>query len=186
MAIRVIRQVLKVLNRFFMVPMFRLGLGSFVGNPITGYIMVMKTVGWRTGKTRYAPVNFAILDGNVYCMAGFGEGTHWYRNLKTHSKIELILPGGPLFGKAEEVDLSADSIHVMRQILSNSGMVGRLAGLNPTNLSDTELQEKVKEYPLIRIRPVGIGSGAGDAGGWLWILSFAITILVLVFLLLNN
>ncbi len=37
-------------NKLFMVPMFRLGFGPFVGNGISGYIAVLKTVGRKTGK----------------------------------------------------------------------------------------------------------------------------------------
>jgi hypothetical protein len=182
----IIRRIFKILNRYFMIPLFRFGLGAFIGNPITGYIMVMKTVGWKTGKTRYVPVNYCIIDGNVYCMAGFGTGTHWYRNLKTRPQIELILPSGPVIGMAEELTLSAESIHIMRQILKNSGVVGRLAGFNPTTTSDKELQEKMKDYPLICIRPIGIGSGAGDAGGWLWILSLVITFMALLLIIFRK
>ena len=39
------QRLFRVLNRFFMVPMFRLGLGPFMGNPLSGYIMVIRTVG---------------------------------------------------------------------------------------------------------------------------------------------
>ena len=63
----------KILNTLFMVPMFRLGLGPFFGNPITGYIMVLKVIGRKTGKVRYVPVNYAIRNGSVYCLAGFGR-----------------------------------------------------------------------------------------------------------------
>ncbi len=86
-----------------MVPMFRLGLGAFVGNPFTGYIMVLKTTGRKTGRVRYTPVNYAILNGSVYCIVGFGKIAHWYRNLQAHPEIELILPSGPTSGTAEEV-----------------------------------------------------------------------------------
>ena len=76
-----LRRFFRVLNKYFMVPMFRLGLGPLVGNPITGYIMVLKTVGSKTGKRRYAPVNYAILDGHVYVLSGFGKLAHWVTNL---------------------------------------------------------------------------------------------------------
>ena len=184
MADRIIRRLLKVLNRYFMIPLFRLGLGAFIGNPITGYIMVMKTIGWRTGKIRYVPVNYALFDGNVYCMAGFGKATHWYRNLKAHPKIELILPGGSIAGLVDDGLVTTDSIRVVRQLFRNSGILGRLAGVNPSTISDNELQEKTKDYPLICIRPLGVGSGAGDMGGWLWILSFVFTIIVIWFIFL--
>jgi len=179
MASRIIRRILKFMNMFFMVPLFRLGLGSFVGNPITGYIMVVKTIGRKTGRKRYVPVNYAILDGNIYCMAGFGKGTHWYRNLQAQSTIEIIMPSGPLAGVAETITNSAEAVRMKRQLLKNSGFAGFFAGFNPFTISDTELSEKTKDFPLIRINPTGIGSGAGDAGGWLWILSLLVSMVIL-------
>jgi deazaflavin-dependent oxidoreductase (nitroreductase family) len=184
MASRVIRLILKFINMFFMVPFFRLGLGSFVGNPITGYIMVMKTIGRKTGKERYVPVNYAILDGNVYCMAGFGKGTHWYRNLQAQPYIEIIIPSGTLAGLAEDATISEEAIRIRRRLLKNSGFAGFFAGFNPFTISDTELREKTMDFPLVRIRPTGVGSGAGDAGGWLWILSLGVFVVIL-WLVLN-
>jgi deazaflavin-dependent oxidoreductase (nitroreductase family) len=179
MASCVMRRILKFINMIFMIPLFRLGLGSFVGNPITGYIMVVKTIGRKTGRKRYVPVNYAILDGNIYCMAGFGKSTHWYRNLQAQPNIEIIIPSGPLAGVAEDATNSEEAIRVIRQLLKNSGIAGFFAGFNPFTASDTELCEKTEDFPLIRIRPTGVGSGAGDAGGWLWILSFLVSLGVL-------
>jgi deazaflavin-dependent oxidoreductase (nitroreductase family) len=179
MASRVLRRILKLINMLFMVPLFRIGLGPFVGNPITGYIMVVKTIGRKTGRERYVPVNYAILDGNIYCMAGFGKSTHWYRNLQAQSNIEIIVPSGPLAGVAEDATNSEEAIRVIRQILKNSGFAGFFVGFNPFTVSNTELREKTKDFPLVRIRPTGVGSGAGDAGGWLWILSLVVSLVVL-------
>jgi deazaflavin-dependent oxidoreductase (nitroreductase family) len=162
-----------------MVPLFRLGLGSFVGNPITGYIMVVKTIGRKTGRERYVPVNYAIQDGNIYCMAGFGKGTHWYRNLQAQPNIEIIIPSGPLAGLAQDATNSEEATRVIRQLLKNSGFVGFIAGFNPYTESDTELRKKTKGFPLVRICPTGVGSGAGDAGGWLWILILVVAVVVL-------
>ena len=179
MASRVMRRILKFINMFFMIPLFRLGLGSFVGNPITGYIMVVKTIGRKTGRERYVPVNYAILGGNIYCMAGFGKGTHWYRNLLTQPNIEIVIPSGPLAGVAEDATNSEEAIVVLRKLLKNSGFAGFFAGFNPYTISDIELREKTKDFPLVLIRPTGVGSGAGDAGGWLWILSLVVSVVVL-------
>ena len=179
MAIQKMRSIFKFINVLFMIPLFRFGLGSFVGNPITGYIMVMKTIGRKTGKKRYVPLNYAILGGNIYCMAGFGKDTHWYRNLQAQPNIEIIMPSGPLAGVAEDATNSEESIDIMRLLLKNSGFAGFFAGFNPFTLTDTELCEKTKGYPLVRIRPTGVGSGAGDAGGWLWILSWVVMVVAL-------
>lgn len=54
------RRFFRVLNRFFMVPMFRLGMGPFFGNPLSGYVMVLRTIGRKSGRVRNVPVNCAI------------------------------------------------------------------------------------------------------------------------------
>jgi len=173
-----LRRVFKFMNKTFMVPIFRLGLGSYIGNPFTGYIMILKTIGRKSGLVRYTPVNYAIWRGNVYCMAGFGERTDWYQNLQANSHLEIILPGRSLAGIAEDASGSEEFNQIIRRILKNGGFAGFFAGFNPYRISEAEFQDKVKDYPLVRIRPIGVGSGAYDAGGWFWILCFVVTVLI--------
>jgi deazaflavin-dependent oxidoreductase (nitroreductase family) len=132
-------------------------------------MMVLKTIGRKSGKTRYSPVNYAILNGNIYCMAGWGQIADWYRNLTSTPMVEVILPGRALAGSAEEVTQSPERITALRKVLIAGGFAGFMLGVNPYTVSDERLAEKTKEIPLIRIRPCGIGSGASDPGGWLWI-----------------
>jgi hypothetical protein len=71
------RQGLKYLNRF-MVLMYRLGLPPLLGAqpPITGS---------KTSLRRRTPVNFAIVDGELYWAAGFGAVSNWYKNVMPNS-----------------------------------------------------------------------------------------------------
>jgi deazaflavin-dependent oxidoreductase (nitroreductase family) len=170
-------------NKLFMVPMFRLGFGPFMGNRITGYIMVLKTVGRKTGKFRYTPVNYAIHKGNVYCMAGWGHISDWYRNMLTTREIEVILPNGSLFGTVEDVTDLDERRVLLRIILKNAGFAGFFDGLNPFTTADEELLRKTAELPLLCIHPVGIGNGASDPGGlsWVWTpVSMILIILVVI------
>jgi deazaflavin-dependent oxidoreductase (nitroreductase family) len=164
-----VRYIFWFLNKFFMVPIFRLGIGTLFGNPIWGYMMVLKTTGRKSGKTRYSPVNYAIMNGNIYCLAGWGQIADWYRNLTANPNIETILPSGALAGVAEQVAASKERTAALRKVLQAGGFAGFLLGFNPYTVSDEALAEKTKEIPLVRIRPCGIGSGASDPGGWLWI-----------------
>ncbi|HBY92456.1 MAG: nitroreductase family deazaflavin-dependent oxidoreductase [Ardenticatenaceae bacterium] len=168
-----VRRFFRLLNRFFMVPVFRLGLGPMMVNPFSGYIMLLKTIGHKTGKVRYAPVNYAILDGNVYCLAGWGQIAHWYRNLRAQPAVEVLLPGGALAGLAEEVIDPDESLRALRQVLKNGGFAGFFLGCNPFTAADEVLREKSGGVPVVRIRPAGIGSGAADPGGWLWAFALA-------------
>jgi len=163
-----LRKFFKVLNKFFMVPMFRLGLGPVMTNPFSGYIMVMKTIGRKSGKVRYAPVNYAIWKGSVYCISGGRENSDWLKNLKATPEIEVILPGGAIFGTVDTECESDDRLRIIRSILQNAGFAGFFEGYNPWKISDEKMLEKTADLPLIRITPYGIGNGSADPKGWAW------------------
>ena len=176
------RSSFRLFNRLFMVPMYRLGFGPFMGNCVSGYIMVLKTVGRKTGKVRYSPVNYSIHKGNIYWMAAWGQQSDWYRNMITTKEIEAILPAGPLFGAVEEVtDLDERRI-VLRKILQNAGFAGFFEGFNPFTITDEDLLHKTTDKLLLRIRPSGIGNGASDPGGlsWVWTPVSIILIILIV------
>jgi deazaflavin-dependent oxidoreductase (nitroreductase family) len=171
-----LRRLFWALNKFFMVPMFRLGLGPLLGSPLTGYIMVLKTVGRKSGKTRYAPVNYAIRNGAVYFVSGGRRSSDWYRNVKAHPQVEAILPAGPIAGYVEEESDPDERRIVIRQVLQNAGFAGFFEGYNPFTISDAALAARSADLPLLRVRPVGLGSGASDPGGWVWVWSLGITL----------
>lgn len=180
MSIKLLRRVFWFLNIFFMVPMFRLGFGPFVGNPFSGYIMVIKNIGRKSGKTRYAPVNYCIHQGDLYCLAGFGKVSDWYKNILANPNIEVIHPDGPLAGVAEVVKDADDRAALLRKILKNAGFAGFFEGFNPFTISDEELELKLGDRPLIRIHPVGLGNGASDPAGWLWVTVVVICVLMVM------
>ncbi|HEY3312916.1 MAG TPA: nitroreductase family deazaflavin-dependent oxidoreductase [Anaerolineales bacterium] len=171
-----LRRMFWFLNKFFMVPLFRLGLGFLFGNPFSGYIMVLKVVGRKSGKIYYAPVNYAIHEGNVYCISGGRQSSNWYKNLKVNPRIELILPAGPIFGVVEEVLDAGERRSIIRQVLQNAGFAGFFEGYNPFTISDEALVSKTSDLPLLRIHPLGIGSGASDPRGWAWVWSLMLTL----------
>lgn len=174
------RRIFKLINKFFMVPMFRLGFGAFFGNPFSGYIMVMKVIGRKTGKQRFTPVNYAIYQGKVYCLSGGRRQSDWFRNLLATPEVELMLPGGSVFARMEEVDSPQEKLLITRQILKNAGFAGFFEGYNPWRIGDEALSAKIADIPLLRFQPVGIGSGAFDAGGWAWIWGVLLTLVAII------
>jgi deazaflavin-dependent oxidoreductase (nitroreductase family) len=168
-----------------MVPMMRLGFGPLFGNPFTGYIMVLKAIGRKTGKLRYAPVNYAIHKGNVYCVSGGRETSDWYRNVRAMPEIEVMLPGGTIYGQVEEVTSTDERRVVIRQIFKNAGFAGFFEGYNPFTISDEELMQKSADLPLLRIHPIGLGSGASDSNGWAWIWVFLLTVVLILILVVK-
>jgi deazaflavin-dependent oxidoreductase (nitroreductase family) len=172
------------LNKYLMVPMFRLGLGTLICNPITGYIMVLKVIGRKSGKLRYTPVNYAILRGAVYCISGWRKTSDWYKNLMTAQEVEVLLPGRAIFGSvAEETDPETRRL-VIRQVLKNAGFAGFFEGYNPWKITDEELLTKTAELPLLKITQVGIGNGSSDPAGWGWISAGFLLVLIIVLLII--
>jgi deazaflavin-dependent oxidoreductase (nitroreductase family) len=174
----IIRRIFWYLNKYFMAPMFRLGLGSLLVNPLFGYIMVLKTIGRKSGKTYFTPVNYAIHEGNVYCISGGRRTSDWFRNILAHPEIEIILPGGAIFARAEEVSSLETQLALTRQVFINAGFAGLFEGFNPRKISDEELQEKIADLPLLCFQPLGLGNGAVDPAGWAWFWVIVMTILI--------
>ena len=169
------RRIFWFINKFFMVPLFRLGFGPFFVNPLTGYIMVLKVIGRKTGKVRYAPVNYTIHKGDIYCISGGRQTSDWYRNLLATPEVEIILPSGPVYARVDEIpDPDARRV-LIRQILKNAGFAGFFEGYNPFTITDDELMHKSGDMPLLRFHPWGIAN-ASDPGGWAWVWLFALFI----------
>lgn len=167
------RRIFKAFNRF-MLMVWRLGLGRY-GNPTKygGAVMVIKHRGWKSGLVRYAPVNFAEIDGDIYCTAGFGRKTHWYKNIMEDPKIELWLPDSRWAGIAEDVSEDENRVQILRAVLIASGFAGPLFGYNPRKMTDEQVDAMMDSYRLIRIQrtqPVTGPGGPGDLD-WIWPLS---------------
>ncbi|MDH3944506.1 MAG: nitroreductase family deazaflavin-dependent oxidoreductase [Anaerolineae bacterium] len=178
-------RIFRYFNKFFMVPLFRLGLGPFVGNPITGYIMVLKTTGRKTGKTRFTPTNYTIRDGIVYWAAGFGARTHWLLNIQANPQVEILLPGRSISGAAEVVADPEESTEMLWWVLKDAGVPGFFAGFNPYTISKEEFKIKTEDLTVLRLRKRGITKGPFDAGGWFWLVMLAGS-LAIVYLLLSR
>jgi deazaflavin-dependent oxidoreductase (nitroreductase family) len=174
-----LRQGFKVGNRFMLL-MWRLGLQRWgMSNPYSGYIMVLTHTGRKSGLQRRTPVNFALIDGDIYCVAGFGAAADWYRNLRANPQVEVWLPDGSWYaGEAEDMsDLPAEErLPLLRQVLINSGFAAYAAGIDPRKLSDAELAALTAEYKLIRIQRTAAHTGPGGPSdlAWVWPLAAAL------------
>lgn len=173
------RQGFKVFNKF-MLFMWRLGWGPWVNYfpQVTGRVMVITHTGRKTGKQRRTPVNYAIVDGDLYCTAGYGSGSDWYRNIITNPQVEIWLPDSWWAGVVEEVANPQHRLVYLRQILLNSGLVAPIAGLNPQKMTDSELEKATTFYRVLRIRRTAARTGPGGPGDLVLIWSILVMILL--------
>lgn len=178
-----LRIVFKYFNRF-MLFMWRLGLGAWMDRPSRGgQILVITHTGRKSGLRRRTPVNYAIVDGEIYCTAGFGAASDWYRNILADPRVEVWLPQGWWEGFAEDVSDSPHRNWLMRQVLIGSGFAARLAGLEPLNMSDEELVPLTHAYRLVHLRLSQPRTGPGGPGdlAWTWqAATFALLVLLIM------
>ena len=167
-----LRQAFKVLNRRLMLPLWRLGLGQWLNAwpTMSGRIMVLVHTGRKSGRRRFTPVNYAQVDGEVYCTAGFGAGSDWYKNIIANPAVEVWLPDGWWAGVAEDITGSLATLRLLRSVLIASGAVAPLAGGDPQKLSDAELAAATTDYRLLHIKRTEARTGSGGPGelAWVW------------------
>jgi deazaflavin-dependent oxidoreductase (nitroreductase family) len=166
-----LQQAFKKINRF-MVFIWRLGWGRYLNfwPAVVGRMMVIVNIGRTSGQKRFSPVNYAIINDDVYCCAGFGTKTDWYRNIQKTPQVEIWLPGSRWEGIATDVSEDPSRISYLRTVLISSGFAASTFGdIKPRKASDAELAEKTSDYRLIRIQRVRRLTGSGGPGDFLWL-----------------
>ena len=145
----VLRRVFRLVN-YGMVFMWKIGLGRLINIWPAGFgrIMVIKHVGRKSGKIRLAPVNYAPVDGEIYCTAGFGAGSDWYRNLIAYPGVELWLPDRKIAAQAQDISDCPQRLSLLRQIIIASGFAGPLFGIN-SKITDERLAVLAADYRII-------------------------------------
>jgi deazaflavin-dependent oxidoreductase (nitroreductase family) len=167
----ILRIGFKYFNRFMLL-LWRLGLGKILNwwPEVGGRIMVLTHTGRKTGRRLRTPVNYAEIDGDIYCTAGFGLISDWYRNLKANPGVEVWLPDEWWEGQAEDMTGCDEHLRILRQVLIASGFAAYAAGLDPRRMSDEALETAAKDYRLVRIHRTAERTGPGGPGelDWIW------------------
>jgi deazaflavin-dependent oxidoreductase (nitroreductase family) len=177
------RQFFKKMN-VFMLWMWRLGFRKWLNicPPLFGRILVITHIGRKSGMKRRTPVNFARIDGELYCLAGFGTLSDWYRNLQKTPQVEVWLPGSWWNAVAEDANQDARRLPILRQVIKDSGFAGFAFGVNAYRLSDAELDALTQDYRLLHLRCTGRRHGRGGPGdlAWVWLIPAGAALLLLL------
>ena len=170
-----LRNAFRYLNRF-MVMLYRLGLGGMLNlfPKLSGRIMILTHIGRRSGKMYRSGLNYAFVNGRLYCTAGFGSVSDWYRNIQADPRVEVWLPTGWWAAAAEDVSDDPNRIYILRQVLINSGFAAFAAGINPYRMSDIDMENLFSTYRLIHIRRQTARTGADGPSdlAWVWPVGF--------------
>jgi deazaflavin-dependent oxidoreductase (nitroreductase family) len=180
-----LHRVFDLVNRWLALPILHAGLGPLLSTPLTGSIMVLRTTGRRSGLPREAPLGYVIREGCVYCCAGFGVGTAWYRNLVANPRVEVLLPTIAFAGLAEPVTDRAEWDRIYPAYARALGLVGRMTLGEVGAATDEQLDAIWRTLPLVRVRPTGLATGPADPGGGIWVVAQGLLLAVLARLVLG-
>lgn len=167
-----LRRGFRALNRWFMTPIHRAGLGAWLSTPIGGYMLLLRVRGRNSGVMRETPLGYLVAEGSAWVVAGFGPRTEWYRNLLVDPAVEIRMPGGRHAGIATEELDPAVRARILPPLLKSMGGPALMIGVNAWKASDEAIIAALAWVPLVRIRPDdgSLEAGPDDPGGraWIW------------------
>ncbi|WP_407343112.1 nitroreductase/quinone reductase family protein [Pengzhenrongella phosphoraccumulans] len=164
-ALMPLRRAFGVLNRRFAVPLLHLGGGPLLATPVAGSILVLCTTGRTSGRVREAPLGYAVIGGRVVVVAGHGRGAHWFRNALADPRVEVLLPGALLAGRADELTDPVERRETFRTVIASMGVVGRLTLGDVAGKGDAEVDVLAEAFPMLAITPTAVLPGPFDPGG---------------------
>jgi deazaflavin-dependent oxidoreductase (nitroreductase family) len=163
-----------VANRYAMVPFHRAGLAAWLGNPLTGWQLLLTTTGRKSGLRRPTPLGYLVADGAAWVLAGYGPSTLWYRNLVLEPAVEVLLPArAPFAAHATDIVDPAVRARIIPPLVRSMALPGTAIGDLPWRAPDERLLELTAWVPLIRLAPHDgsvLVAGPDDPGGlgWTW------------------
>jgi deazaflavin-dependent oxidoreductase (nitroreductase family) len=171
-----------------MIWMWHAGLGGPMNltHRLTGRIMVIGTVGRKSGEMRRTPLNYSPCGDSILVLASFGERTGWLKNLQAHPFAEVWLPDGSWLARAEEIQDPRERLDVIHRVLKDSGFAAKVfAGIDPRRVDRETLRRQTENYRAVRLRLLeplpepeemkvgraartGLGIGLGLSLAWAW------------------
>ena len=101
-------------RRFQRTPLllWRLGLGRLIGR----WLMVLTTMGRKSGLTRHNMVSYYKVGGRKYAYSGFGPLADWFRNLEAQPRVTIQTADGTESALARRVTEPGELLQVLRAI----------------------------------------------------------------------
>jgi deazaflavin-dependent oxidoreductase (nitroreductase family) len=79
--------------------LYALGLGPVYGR----LVLLLTTTGRKSGQARVTPLQYELINGNIYIASARGTKADWYRNILSNPEVEVRVKSRRLIGLAETV-----------------------------------------------------------------------------------
>ncbi|MFW9971457.1 MAG: nitroreductase/quinone reductase family protein [Candidatus Odinarchaeota archaeon] len=121
------------LNKYFMIPLYR---ARFL--PLLGFgkiFLILKTKGWKTGKTRRTPLEYRRYKGTIVIFAARGENATWMKNMRANPHDVSVLRGFHHFKpRIEYISDTNQKMTIMKWYVSKYSKAAKmLFGWDPQN-----------------------------------------------------
>ena len=141
----------KNLNKYLMIPLYRARLLPLLG--FGKIFLVLKTKGWKTGKTRRTPLEYRRYEGTIIVFAARGENATWVKNMRSHPEYVTVTSGFHNFIPRIEIVSDIDQrITIAKWYVSKFGKAANLLfGWDPKldNLETTNFSKLAELLSIV-------------------------------------
>ena len=131
---------------------YAIGLGLLIGN----IVLLLTTIGRKSGKPRVTPLQYEEIDGKIYLGAALGPKADWFQNIQANPKVEVCVKSRKFSGLAEAItdtNRIADFLEVRLQ--RHPRMIKailRAEGV-PMPPERSDLEQYATQLTLVAIKP---------------------------------
>ncbi|MFX1312413.1 MAG: nitroreductase/quinone reductase family protein [Promethearchaeota archaeon] len=115
----------KKLNKYLMIPLYRAKLLPLLG--FGKIFLILKTKGWKTGKSRRTPLEYRRYEGTITIFAARGENATWVKNIRTNPNDVSVMYGFHHF--KPRIDFVSDineKIAIMKWYVTKFGKAAKM------------------------------------------------------------
>lgn len=139
--------------------LYRLGLGAPLGR---AHIMVLTTVGRRSGLPRHTAIEFRTHGSKTYVVSAWGERPHWYQNLLAQPIVGVAQGGQRFTARATVVSDSSEAARVLylfrkRAPAIYDALLARLSSVE--TVSARTVPAITDRFVIVRLDPVSDAAG---------------------------
>lgn len=132
---------------------YKIGLGPIIGR----FVLLLTTMGRKTGLPRNTPLQYEEIDGAYYLGSARGTKADWYRNIVSNPNVEVRVKSHRFRAIAEPItDPSriADFLEVrLKRHPKMMGALLRSEGM-PRNMTREDLEHFAESSAMVIVRPV--------------------------------
>ena len=132
---------------------YALGLGPGYGR----LVLLLSTIGRKSGQPRVTPLQYEEVDGIIYVAAARGQRADWFRNIKANQNVEVRVRDRQFHGLAEPItDPACIADFLELRLERRPRLMGALFWLQgwPVRPNRLQLERYAANRALVKIRPL--------------------------------